>query len=196
MLMKSELGARLYIQFALIAIALAGCGRSNPFASDNSHGAIGVCEEALLEKLKAPATYQRVTADFFEKQPFSRTEFQEYTITKFCGVGAEVSPCTEVNNLMVTMGAKDLGDKRGLGIPTRAQVRAMRKLYWDQAFAGYQARPIDFKRPSTVIIKYDADNSFGTPIRGSEVCTFGPRYGDKLTASDLYDASAAPNAAE
>lgn len=196
MLMKSEQIAWRYLLFAMGATALGGCGTSNPLSSDNSHGAIGVCEEVLLEKLKAPATYKRISADFYNREPFSRSEFQQYTITKFCGVGAEVSPCTDVNKLMVTMGAKDLGDKRGIGKPTRAQVKSMRKLYWDQAFASYQGRSSEQKAPSTAIIKYDAANAFGTPIRATEVCTFGPRGGDKFDPTDLYDVSADDDAVE
>ena len=96
-----------------------------------------------------------------------------------------MSPCTDVNKLMVTMGAKDLGDKRGIGKPTRAQVKSMRKLYWDQAFASYQGRSSEQKAPSTAIIKYDAANAFGTPIRATEVCTFGPRGGDKFDPTSM-----------
>jgi hypothetical protein len=94
------------------------------------------------------------------------------------------------------MGVADLGDKHGIKKPTRAQVAAMRKLYWDETFAAYVARPVERKRPATVIIKYDAANTFNTPIRQTEVCTFGPRTGDKFTPTDLYDASAAKDATE
>jgi hypothetical protein len=162
----------------------------NPFRPDNSFGAIEACETVLLAKLKAPSTYKRISAEFFERDPFSYDEYQKYERTKFCGIGENVSPCTDANELMVSMGAQELGKERGYKKPTRKQVNAMRELYWKQAYERYQGSQKDRGRPANVFIKYDAANTFGTPIRGLEECSFGPRIGKKFTTGDLYDPQA------
>lgn len=175
--------------FSTLAFLLVGCG-DNPFSRDTSHGAVAVCEQVLLTKLKAPSTYKRISAEFFEREPFSYEEYQRYELTKFCGVGDDVSPCNSVNELMVSMGAQELGKERGYRKPTRKQANEMRKLYWKQAYDRYRTRNEVHKRPATVFIKYDAANTFGTPIRGLEMCAFGPRAGEKFTNTDLYDPEA------
>jgi hypothetical protein len=175
------------IALVILCPSIVGCDQiARTFNTDGSSGAIEACERVLLPKLKAPSTYKRVEAQFFERAPFSYDEYQRYQLTQFCGVDDSVGPCTDANELMVTMGAKELGDKRGIGKPTKAQVKAMRKLYWEQAYKAYSSRTEETKRPATVIIKYDAANAFGTPLRQTEVCNFGPRIGKRFTPSDLY----------
>lgn len=157
--------------------------------TDQSNGAAEACEKLLIANLRSPSTYKRISRAFHLREPFSLDEFKRYSLTKYCGTGDVWQPCTETNKIYVSYGAKLLGDERGYGRPTAKQREDMRALYWANAYKSYQARPAERKLPATVIVTYDADNAYGTPVRNTEICNFGPRTGKAFGSGDMYESA-------
>jgi hypothetical protein len=180
--------SRYWLAPSTIFMLLTGCDK-NPFENDISHGAIEICEKLLFENLKSPSSYKRISVEYIERLPFSYEEFQKYTIARYCLVSESLVPCAGINKAYVGFRAKGLGEERGLNNMSREQATEMRKLYWQQEYDRYREDK-NQRRPALVSIEYDAENSFGTALRGLETCGFGPRRGEKYSTSDLYDVHA------
>ncbi len=168
-------------------LAAAGCDKAKELFSDQSNGAIAICEKYVQANLQSPSSYKRVKATYSFEQPFSLADFKKFQRTSFCGSGEYWMPCTRVNDDMISMGMGELGAKLGIGHhPTRKQRRYVEAQYWKDEFEAFRARKRDTPRPATAIITYDAQNAYGVALRDIKVCNFSPIVGTDYRPGDMY----------
>jgi hypothetical protein len=122
--------------YGVCALVLSGC---NPFEDKM----IALCENELKDRLIAPITYSRASAEF-SRTSIPIPEYKEILIARSQGKNATYSKLTLDINM------RDLNERA------------------EDIKAGKYPSPTRF----SVLFKYDAQNGFGAMIRGESLCEY------------------------
>ena len=157
---------------------------------DSSSGAIPACEEALLQNLKSPSSYNRIKAEFYPQPALSPQQFRQYQFTHGCTVdklGFGLKNCIDAQAYYLQT-ADELETQRPDGTKMKGRERRDAiKLKWDRDYRTYK-EVWGKNGTATVAIEYDADNAYGSALRSKYICEFGKRStDDHFSAGDIYD---------
>jgi hypothetical protein len=158
---------------------------------DDSNGAKSVCEAGVRSTLKAPSTYRRSDITFLSLPPLSFEQYKRYNITAGC-IFSQFSrdTCTELPKIYLTVAAQEALKEKGVRRPTKRQIEESRDAVLRQQYSNFNKRPLDQLNTALVVVTYDAQNTFGVPIRGTATCRFGPAADSKqFTQNNIYDDS-------
>ena len=156
-------------------------------------GAASVCEKSLLQELRSPSSYKRVSVDTKFLQPLSYSEFLAQQLTSSCDSNTRADVCRIAAKLGIDYVATDVASRKQIGI---AELKAKsRKEKHDQALTAFYEEnkrlPLAQQRTAQVTLVYDAANSYNALLRDTKVCRFGPIKGrSSYTADDMFDPTA------
>ena len=140
---------------AILALGFVGCGASLSSPTPST-SILSACEEAIKGRLKAPATYSRISSTDVS-QPIDTTGLAE-------ALSEEFDYLNELETLSPEQHLR------------KAQILP-RLIVLEQPELA-EGPPMKFK----LLIEYDSDNSYGVPIRSTDTCSYEAFDGDTSRA--------------
>lgn len=154
---------------------------------DSSHGAIATCEATLLKQLRSPSSYKRISAEYVPAGALSLADYAAYLRTQGCP-GSEFGTdiCSDTNEFTIAYAAGRDYEKGDFEKLVRKPTKKAKADYIKFLHQRYLKWPAEQQETAFVNISHDAANAYGTPIRSTHICRFGPRGSGDYQANDMF----------
>lgn len=142
---------RSILLLALVGISLSGCDSIVNYRAEKK--GLELCEAKLMEKLRVPSSYKRVSYTFGQSGPFSKQDFRDVLEQHVAESEANGSALDFIDRYVLNANRKSL-----------ASDAELEKAYRN-SFNGTETK-------SFISVIYDAENLMGAAPRAAYMCVF------------------------
>jgi hypothetical protein len=154
--------------------------------TDNSFGAIAICEDGIKGSLSSPSSYRRISAKFTPAGPLQFREYVAYRETKGVPMSDPSTGRADSNMAAIAYGTRSDWEHDRSDVFVRKYSVPARERYLKFQYDRYTKQPAEDQATGYVELSYDAANAFNAVNRNTLVCRFGPKNQGRFTERDMF----------